>query len=143
MKRRIRSCCYTRLPYKLLIISIYLFYFSCENKKIEFEILNPVIDIGKLHISDNASGMVDWYPKGYELYRRVESYIRAMQENYGYREVRSPVLANDALWRNSGHSEKYNDNMFHLSHNNLSVKPMSCPFHINIFNPASSSCNKF
>lgn len=86
------------------------------------------------NISDNASGMVDWYPKGYELYRRVESYIRAMQENYGYREVRSPILANDALWRNSGHSEKYNDNMFHLSHNNLSVKPMSCPFHINIFN---------
>ena len=30
------------------------------------------------NVSENASGMVDWYPKGYELYRRIEGYIRSM-----------------------------------------------------------------
>ena len=86
------------------------------------------------NISENSAGMVDWYPKGHELYRRIEGYIRSMLDRYEYKEVKSPVLANDSLWQNSGHSEKYSDNMFHLSQNNLSVKPMSCPFHINIFN---------
>lgn len=86
------------------------------------------------NISENASGMVDWYPKGYELYRRIEGYIRSMLNKYDYREIRTPVLASDSLWQNSGHMDKYSNNMFHLSQSNLSVKPMSCPFHINIFN---------
>ena len=85
-------------------------------------------------ISESSSGMVDWYPKGYELYRSIQSRIRLMQEKYGYNEVNSPVLANHSLWETSGHSDKYDENMFHLQENNLSVKPMSCPFHINIFN---------
>lgn len=85
-------------------------------------------------ISEYASGMVDWYPKGYELYSSIENSIRSMLDKYDYKEVRSPVLASQSLWQSSGHSEKYNDNMFHLPENNLSVKPMSCPFHINIFN---------
>lgn len=86
------------------------------------------------NVSENASGMVDWYPKGYELYRRIEGYIRSMLNKYDYREIRTPVLASDSLWQNSGHMDKYSNNMFHLSQSNLSVKPMSCPFHINIFN---------
>ena len=56
------------------------------------------------------------------------------KKEYEYKEVKSPVLANNLLWQSSGHSDKYHDHMFHLSHDNLSVKPMSCPFHINIFN---------
>lgn len=85
-------------------------------------------------ISKNAPGMVDWYPKGYELYHSIQSYIRVMQEKYKYNEVSSPILANNELWETSGHSAKYQENMFHLQENQLAVKPMSCPFHISIFN---------
>ena len=90
-------------------------------------------------ISDHASGTVDWYPKGYGLYRDIENFIRSMLKKYEYREIRSPVLASHSLWRVSGHSDKYDVNMFHLEENDLAVKPMSCPFHINMFNELVSS----
>ncbi|EEX34389.1 MULTISPECIES: threonine--tRNA ligase [Vibrio] len=90
-------------------------------------------------ISESVSGMVDWYPKGHELYRKVQAYIRSVQKRYGYHEVRSPVLANHSVWTTSGHNEKYGENMFHVPEHNLSVKPMSCPFHISMFNELVSS----
>lgn len=105
--------------------------------KVRQNMINEHRKIGKqlqlFNISESASGMVDWYPNGYALYKRIEEYIRGMLAKYDYREVKSPVLASHDLWKNSGHSDKYNENMFHLTENNLSVKPMSCPFHINIF----------
>lgn len=90
-------------------------------------------------ISDSTSGVVDWYPKGFELYRKLQNYIRIMQDKYGYQEVSSPVLGSLELWEKSGHRQKYNENMFHLNENGLSVKPMSCPFHINMFNDIVTS----
>lgn len=84
-------------------------------------------------ISDCASGMVDWYPKGFELYRNIQALIRSKQDEYGYKEVSSPILGTSNLWVKSGHSAKYDVNMFHLKEDELSVKPMSCPFHISMF----------
>ncbi|WP_269202348.1 threonine--tRNA ligase [Pseudoalteromonas luteoviolacea] len=114
---------------------------SCHTFKLtksETQMINEHRKIGKqlqlFDMSSSASGMVDWYPQGYKLYRRIQSYIRTMQLKYGYHEVNSPVLANHDIWHTSGHSDKYQQNMFHLHEHNLAVRPMSCPFHINIFN---------
>ena len=92
-------------------------------------------------LSDYASGMVSWYPKGYAIYRKVEAYLREIQEQYHYREIRSPILANSQLWDKSGHLDKFRDDMFLLQSDGQeqALKPMNCPFHIEMFNQLCQS----
>jgi len=102
--------------------------------------------IGKLlnlfDLSEHASGMVCWLPQGYELYQKIENYLRQMQQVYGYVEVKSPIMANSDLWAQSGHLAKYQQNMYLLESGNdtqLAIKPMNCPFHIKMFNQMCQS----
>ncbi|SFD65750.1 threonine--tRNA ligase [Pseudoalteromonas denitrificans] len=87
------------------------------------------------NLADFSSGMVFWYPKGYSIYQKIESYLRDIQTQYHYQEIKSPVLASSQLWEKSGHLEKFKENMFLLENddNELALKPMNCPFHIEMF----------
>lgn len=93
------------------------------------------------NLSDYASGMVFWYPKGYSIYRKIEAYLRDIQEQYHYHEIRSPILASSQLWNRSGHLEKFKDDMFLLQNDEQeqALKPMNCPFHIEMFNQLCQS----
>ena len=89
------------------------------------------------HIQEEAVGSIFWHPKGWKLYRTVESYIRRKQEANGYEEVRTPQLVDRKLWENSGHWDKYRKNMFIAEvveeESTLALKPMNCPCHVQIF----------
>lgn len=89
------------------------------------------------HIEENAPGMVYWHPAGWRIYRALEDFIRAKMQAAGYEEVRSPALLPRELWEQSGHWEKFGENMFSLPRpegRDLALKPMSCPGHLQIFN---------
>lgn len=79
--------------------------------------------------------MINWFPKGYFIFKGIESYIRDLQNKYNYHEVRSPIIGSSSLWEKSGHFSKFKENMFLLSNNEIdyAIKPMNCPFHIEIF----------
>ena len=87
------------------------------------------------HQQDDAPGMVFWHPRGATLYRLLESYIGVRMKRAGFEEVRTPQLLNLALWRQSGHAEKFGASMFRLDDGlrELAIKPMSCPGHVQIF----------
>ena len=87
------------------------------------------------HIQQEAAGSVFWHPKGWTLYRQVESYIRARLEGAGYDEVKTPQLIDRSLWEASGHWEKFRELMFiaESEDRTLAVKPMNCPGHVQIF----------
>lgn len=104
------------------------------------------------HIEDKNPGMVLWHNNGYIIFKCLESYIRHKILKNGYIEVKTPILANSTLWEDSGHLEKFSDNMFvfdtqehKLSSNSNQegtctkeitkhvIKPMNCPLHIQIF----------
>lgn len=93
------------------------------------------------HIQDEAPGMVFWHPKGWTLYQQLESYMRKVQQDNGYEEVRTPQVVDKVLWERSGHWEHYQENMFlTLSENReYAVKPMNCPCHLQIFNQGLKS----
>jgi threonyl-tRNA synthetase len=88
------------------------------------------------HMQDDAPGMVFWHPKGWSLWQQVEQYMRNKFVEYGYQEVRTPLVMDRTLWEKSGHWENYRDNMFTTSSENrdYAVKPMNCPGHVQIFN---------
>jgi threonyl-tRNA synthetase len=88
------------------------------------------------HLQDEAPGMVFWHPKGWTLWQQIEQYMRTKQIDWGYQEVKTPMIMDRTLWEKSGHWENYRDNMFttESEKRDFAVKPMNCPGHIQIFN---------
>lgn len=93
------------------------------------------------HLQDEAPGMVFWHPKGWAIYREVESYMRWQQEAHGYQEIRTPQVVDFSLWERSGHADKFGDDMFAVSTDDrqYAVKPMNCPCHVQVFNQGLKS----
>ena len=59
----------------------------------------------------------------------------------GYREVRTPILYDAELWKQSGHWDKYRDNMYftEVEERPMGLKPMNCPAHIQLYKDARRS----
>ena len=89
------------------------------------------------HLQEEAVGSVFWHPKGWSLWRTVESYMRRRLEATGYVEVKTPQLVDRKLWEASGHWEKFRQSMFIASSGEeeleLAIKPMNCPCHVQIY----------
>jgi threonyl-tRNA synthetase len=88
------------------------------------------------HMQEEGRGMVFWHEKGLTLWRTIEAYMRRRLEAAGYVEVRTPQVLDRVFWEKSGHWEKYRENMFiceTVEGEMLSMKPMNCPGHVQIF----------
>ena len=106
-------------------------------------------EMGLFHMQEEAMGSVFWHPKGWAVYRTLERYLRAKLDDAGYQEVKSPQLVDRKLWEDSGHWDKYRENMFiaevdeaDTSTGNrrmLALKPMNCPCHIQMFKQGITS----
>ena len=93
------------------------------------------------HTQEEAPGMVFWHPNGWTVYQVLEQYMRKLQQNNGYKEIRTPQVVDRVLWERSGHWEHYSSNMFTTESENrdYAVKPMNCPCHIQVFNQGLKS----
>jgi threonyl-tRNA synthetase len=94
------------------------------------------------HMQEEGRGMPFWHPKGWTLYRTLESYVRRRTEAAGYVEVSTPQILDVSLWERSGHWAKFHENMFvseTAEGEVLAVKPMNCPCHVQIFNVGQRS----
>ena len=97
------------------------------------------------HMQPEAQGMVFWHDKGATLWRQVENYVRRRLQGADYQEVKTPLLINNKLWQDSGHWDKFRENMFvsevsHGSHEEIhALKPMNCPAHVQVFNQGMKS----
>ena len=88
------------------------------------------------HMQEEGRGMVFWHEKGLTLWRTIEAYMRRRQTGAGYVEVRTPQVLDRVFWERSGHWEKYREHMFvceTVEGEMLSMKPMNCPGHVQIF----------
>ncbi len=98
-------------------------------------------ELGLFHFQEEAAGMAFWHPKGWTLYRAVETYMRRRLAAAGYVEVRTPQLVDRMLWESSGHWEKFRANMYTSESEDriFALKPMNCPCHVQIFNQGVKS----
>lgn len=92
-------------------------------------------EMSLFHLQEEAAGSVFWHDKGWTLYRVIKSYIRSRLAQAGYVEVNTPQLVDRTLWEESGHWEKFRENMFTAESEDkiLALKPMNCPCHVQIF----------
>ncbi|WP_439135895.1 threonine--tRNA ligase [Pseudomaricurvus sp.] len=93
------------------------------------------------HLQEEAPGMVFWHPKGWSIYTAIEEYMRKVQRNNGYQEIKTPQVVDRTLWERSGHWDKFRDSMFTVESESrdYAVKPMNCPCHIQVFNQGLKS----
>jgi len=80
-------------------------------------------------------GLVLWHPKGAVVRRIIRDFWEEEHLKNGYQLVFTPHIARGELWRTSGHMEYYAENMYVFEKEGESyvVKPMNCPFHIEIY----------
>ena len=94
------------------------------------------------HFQEEAVGSVFWHPKGWTLYRTLETYIRKRLDQANYVEVKTPQLIDRGLWEASGHWEKFREHMFTAETEDeriFALKPMNCPGHVQIFRQGITS----
>ncbi|MCB1616420.1 MAG: threonine--tRNA ligase [Pseudomonadales bacterium] len=93
------------------------------------------------HLQEEAPGMVFWHPRGWAIYTEIEAYMRRVQRDNGYREIKTPQVVDRTLWERSGHWDKFKENMFTVESEarDYAVKPMNCPCHIQVYNQGLKS----
>ena len=105
-----------------------------EAEKRDHRKLGRALDL--FHMQEEATGSVFWHPRGWTLYREIETYMRRKLAKAGYQEVKTPQLIDRSLWEASGHWEKFGENMFTAESDEdrtLALKPMNCPGHVQIY----------
>ncbi len=95
-----------------------------------------------LFADDVGPGLPLWTPKGTLLRGTLENFLKQEQLRRGYLPVVTPHIARVDLFKISGHWQKYKEDMFPMmSEDDQSraqelgfvMKPMNCPFHIQIY----------
>jgi threonyl-tRNA synthetase len=87
-------------------------------------------------------GLPLWTPKGTVLRSLLEDFLKQEQLKRGYLPVVTPHIARVDLFKTSGHWQMYKEDMFpmmaeddesRLIEQGFVLKPMNCPFHIQIY----------
>ncbi|MGD0198200.1 MAG: threonine--tRNA ligase [Solirubrobacteraceae bacterium] len=92
-------------------------------------------ELGLFMFSELSPGSPFWKPAGMAIWNELTELWRSENLKRGYREVKTPILYDVELWKQSGHWDKYKDNMYFtdVEDRAMGLKPMNCPAHIQIY----------
>ncbi len=82
-------------------------------------------------------GLIHWHPRGARIRSIIEEFWRQEHFKSGYELLYSPHIGQGHLWETSGHLGFYRDSMYApmtIDEQQYFIKPMNCPFHIQIYN---------
>jgi threonyl-tRNA synthetase len=115
-----------------------------EAEKRDHRRLGKALDLFSFH-EEAGAGLVFYHPKGAILRLILEEFIRSEHMKRGYQFLVTPHIMKGDLWRISGHSEYYRENMyfFEIEEKEYAVKPMNCPGHILVYNTKPRSYREF
>ena len=86
-------------------------------------------------LSDLSPGSPFWLPNGTHIWNELTKLWRTTNVERGYTEVRTPILYDVELWKQSGHWHVYRDHMYFtdVEGRPMGLKPMNCPAHVQIY----------
>lgn len=92
---------------------------------------------------DCAVGFPFFHPKGFVIFNLLIEHMRNLQKNE-YKEIKTPILMSEELWKTSGHYDHYRDKMYYtmIDEHPYCVKPMNCPGHILLYKEKPRSYRK-
>ena len=85
--------------------------------------------------SEFAPGMPFYAHNGQVIRLELQNMLRQLQFEADYEEVYTPFIMDETLWKNSGHWDHYQDNMYftEVDEQTYALKPMNCPGHMLIY----------
>jgi threonyl-tRNA synthetase len=92
-------------------------------------------ELGLFMLSDFSPGGPFWLPAGARVWNALTELWREQNIARGYTEVRTPIIYDVELWKQSGHWDKFRDNMYFtdVEDHPMGLKPMNCPAHVQIY----------
>ncbi|HVL31859.1 MAG TPA: threonine--tRNA ligase [Solirubrobacteraceae bacterium] len=92
-------------------------------------------ELGLFLFSELSPGSPFWQPPGMAIWNELSRLWREENRRRGYREVKTPILYDVDLFKQSGHWDTYRENMYFtdVEDRPMGLKPMNCPAHIQLF----------
>ncbi len=110
--------------------------FKAEAKRRDHRTIGQDLSLFSLQQDNAGGGLVFWHPKGAYMRHMIETYWKDLHLARGYELLYSPHVAKQELWKTSGHSDFYSENMYQpikVEEEMYQLKPMNCPFHIVVY----------
>jgi threonyl-tRNA synthetase len=107
-----------------------------EAKKRDHRKLGQDLDLFSIQPDTVGGGLILWHPKGGLIRHLAEDYCKRKHLEAGYDFVYTPHIGRATLWETSGHLGFYAENMYapiKIDEQLYYLKPMNCPFHVNIY----------
>jgi threonyl-tRNA synthetase len=85
---------------------------------------------------ESCPGCILWQPNGSRMFNTLVDYLKITLRNQGYKSVKTPLLFKPYLWKQTGHLDKYEENMYMVGSGeevHFGMKPMNCPGHALIY----------
>jgi threonyl-tRNA synthetase len=106
-----------------------------EAKKRDHRRLGVELDLFSFS-EELGGGLILWHPRGARIRSVIEDFWRKRHWDGGYEILYTPHIGRGLLWQTSGHLDFYKDSMYSpmdIDGQNYYLKPMNCPFHIEIY----------
>ena len=110
--------------------------FKEEAKRRDHRTVGKEMNLFSLQQEEAGGGLVFWHPKGALMRHQIETFWKDLHLQRGYDLVSTPHVAKGELWKTSGHSDFYSENMYQqmkVEDETYQLKPMNCPFHIIVY----------
>lgn len=110
-----------------------------EAKKRDHRRLGKQLDL--YSFNELSPGSPFWHPAGMTIWNALADLWSEQNLLRGYKEVRTPLIYDAELFKQSGHWDNYRDNMYftEVENRQFAIKPMNCPAHIQIYKDARRS----
>jgi threonyl-tRNA synthetase len=111
-----------------------------EAKKRDHKKLGKELDL--FHFQSDAPGMPFWHPKGMIIRNELLNFSRTIQKQYGYQEILTPTMMDVCIFKQSGHWDHYQKDMFFTEYEDkkqFGLKPMNCPGMIQVYKSSMRS----
>lgn len=95
--------------------------------------LGKQLDLFSFH--EEGAGFPFFHPKGKAVCNAMTDYLRVLLKKNNYKEIATPIMLSDDLWKRSGHYAHYKKNMFFSEVEDMTyaVRPMNCPGSILVY----------
>ncbi|MFH1972249.1 MAG: threonine--tRNA ligase [archaeon] len=102
-------------------------------------------ELGLFSFHKEGPGFPFMQPNGMIIWNEIMHLWKTKHNEYGYEEVKTPIILNKELWVTSGHWENYRENMYEtkIDDTEVAIKPMNCPGGILMYNERLHSYREF
>ncbi|HOW51731.1 MAG TPA: threonine--tRNA ligase [bacterium] len=107
--------------------------------------IGPELDLYTM-TDEIGMGLALWTPKGGIVRTVIENFWRREHYRHGYQLIYTPHIGRSHLWETSGHLDFYKEGMYSpmdIDGENYYVKPMNCPFHVQVYKRKKWSYREF